>query len=111
MPSPRERRWSRASRAAIVVFVLGMAATLGLLFWTMARQSAGPTDSTVVTALGPMTFFTSVRSVTESGTTATLTYGWGLPVLLVALPVLAAALAWWRAGADDPRTENLQAAP
>ncbi len=87
-----------------------MAATLGLLFLTIARQGSGPTDSTVVTSLGPVPFFTSVRSVTEAGTTATLTYGWGLPVLLVALPALAAVLAWWRAGTDDSRMENLQAA-
>jgi hypothetical protein len=87
---------TKVTRAASLAFFIGIAATAAALIYTIvqARQLEGA--GTVVTDVLSLTFFTSTRAVTEGQSSATLTPGFGVFVLLVLFPAVAALLAWRR---------------
>lgn len=86
----------RAIRALILMFTLGLLLTVGLLLWTAFNHTPGGPE-TFRTAIGPLTFFESTRStLPEGGSTVELNFGFGVAVLLILLPGLAAALAWFK---------------
>ncbi len=96
----------RAIRAFILMFSLGLVLTVGLLLWT--AFSHGPSGPEIFrTAIGPLVFFESVRStLPEGGSTAELTFGFGVAVLLIILPGLTAALAWFRSPAAKQKEQT-----
>jgi hypothetical protein len=93
-PDARPTPWVRARRAVLLTFMVGLVATGAAFFATIAQHAPGPVSSTVSTSLGPVTFFESVRTVDADGSSATLTPGFGVAVLLIALPLLVGALTY-----------------
>lgn len=86
----------RAIRAFVLMFTFGLVLTIGLLLWT--AFSHGPSGPAIFrTEFGPVVFFESTReSLPEGGSSAELNFGFGVAVLLLILPGLAAALAWFK---------------
>lgn len=95
-PTRTVSAWRRGARATLVAFVLGMIGTMIAFFATIMRHPSDRVSSTVVTEIGPVTFFESVRSVGAAGTEASLTPGLGVLLLLVVIPVLSGVLEFVR---------------